>query len=268
MSGALIIELATLAILMAAALAAWFWPAATSRKAFPLASAALLAAIGALIIELRARGWDGNLAFTLKVTVFAALLAYVAIGGFSQRIRQLGVLILPYVVFFGVLATIVASLAAARPVVPIASAAWYDAHIAFALATYGLLTLAAMAGLACLIQEAALKRKATGGLSIRLPSVAESEQAEIRLLVGAEAVLGIGIATGMALAWLEKKGALPLEHKSVLAVAAFLLIGVLLLAHSRSGYRGRRAARWVLVAWLLVALAYPGVKFVREALLG
>jgi ABC-type uncharacterized transport system permease subunit len=267
MSAPLIIELATLAILIAATATAWLSPAAASDKAFKLAGAALLASIGALVMELGASGWHADLASTLKVTVLATLFAYVAIGSFSQRVQQLGVLVLPYSVLFGVFALIVGMLAAAPTVEPVASVAWYDAHIVFALATYGLLTLAAMAGLACLIQEAALKRKATGRLSARLPAVAESEQAEIRLLAGAEIVLGVGIATGMALAWLDERDALPLDHKSVLAVAAFLVIGGLLLAHARFGYRGRRAARWVMIAWLLVTLAYPGVKFVREILL-
>ena len=267
MSTPLIIELATLAILIAATAAAWWSPGASPDKAFKLAGAALLAAIGALVMELGADGWNADLAFTLKVTVLATLFAYVAIGSFSQRIQQLGVLVLPYSVLFGVFALIVGVLVAAPVVPPIASVAWYDAHIVFALATYALLTLAAMAGLACLIQEAALKRKATGGLSARLPAVTESEQAEIRLLAGAEIVLGVGIATGMALAWLEAKGLLPLDHKSILAIAAFLVIGALLLAHAQFGYRGRRAARWVMIAWLLLTLAYPGVKFVREILL-
>jgi ABC-type uncharacterized transport system permease subunit len=196
------------------------------------------------------------------------LLAFVAIGWMSRRVRRLGALVLPYLVLVGVLALVAGQAAPARLAAPVAAVAWYDTHIVLALATYAVLSLAAMAGLACLVQEAALKRKATGGLSTRLPAVAESEQAEIRLLAGAETVLGIGIATGMALAWLEQRQPVPFDHKSVLAIAAFLLIGALLLAHGRSGYRGRRAARWVLLAWLLLTLAYPGVKFVREILLG
>jgi ABC-type uncharacterized transport system permease subunit len=58
-----------------------------------------------------------------------------------------------------------------------------------------------------------------------------------------------------------------LSHKTLLAVLAFLVIGLLLLLHYRSGLRGRRAARVVLVAYLLLTLAYPGVKFVTDVLL-
>jgi ABC-type uncharacterized transport system permease subunit len=37
--------------------------------------------------------------------------------------------------------------------------------------------------------------------------------------------------------------------------------------HWRTGLRGRRATRFVLTAYLLLTLAYPGVKFVRDVLL-
>jgi ABC-type uncharacterized transport system permease subunit len=46
-----------------------------------------------------------------------------------------------------------------------------------------------------------------------------------------------------------------------------LVLLVLLWAHHRTGMRGRRAARGVLLAWLLLTLAYPGVKFVTDVLL-
>src|SRR3546814_14961247 len=58
-----------------------------------------------------------------------------------------------------------------------------------------------------------------------------------------------------------------LSHKTLLAVLAFVVIAVLLLLHYRSGLRGRRAARIVLVAYLLLPLAYPRVKFVTDVLL-
>ena len=50
-------------------------------------------------------------------------------------------------------------------------------------------------------------------------------------------------------------------------LGGFVLIAGLLFAHYRTGLRGRRAARLVLIAYLLVTLGYPGVKFVRDVLL-
>ena len=57
------------------------------------------------------------------------------------------------------------------------------------------------------------------------------------------------------------------DHKTILTVTAFLVIGGLLIAQRVSGVRGRLAARFVLLAYLLLTLGYPGVKFVTDILL-
>ena len=47
----------------------------------------------------------------------------------------------------------------------------------------------------------------------------------------------------------------------------FAVIVVLWLVHVRTGIRGRRAARYILAAYLLITLAYPGVKFVTDVII-
>ena len=61
---------------------------------------------------------------------------------------------------------------------------------------------------------------------------------------------------------------LALDHKTLLSFLAFGVIGLLLILHHRSGLRGRRATRLVLLAYLLLTLAYPGVKVVTDLLIG
>ena len=53
----------------------------------------------------------------------------------------------------------------------------------------------------------------------------------------------------------------------MLTVTAFLVIAGLLIGHFRIGVRGRMAARFVLLAYLLMTLGYPGVKFVTDVLM-
>jgi ABC-type uncharacterized transport system permease subunit len=86
-------------------------------------------------------------------------------------------------------------------------------------------------------------------------------------LTASEAVLGLGIATGISELYVTSGEFFTFSHKTLFAVLAFLVIGILLLLHHRSALRGRRVARVVLVAYLLLTLAYPGVKFVSEVLL-
>jgi ABC-type uncharacterized transport system permease subunit len=57
-------------------------------------------------------------------------------------------------------------------------------------------------------------------------------------------------------------------HKVVLAIVAWLLFGMLLLGRLRFGWRGRRALRWALSGYALLALAYFGSKLVLETVLG
>jgi ABC-type uncharacterized transport system permease subunit len=72
----------------------------------------------------------------------------------------------------------------------------------------------------------------------------------------------------MAIQYFSRGVVLTFDHKTVLTIVAFVVIGLLLAAHYRTGLRGRRAARIALVGYLLVTLGYPGVKFVTEVLLG
>ena len=71
----------------------------------------------------------------------------------------------------------------------------------------------------------------------------------------------------MAVLHYEQGVLLRLDHKTLFSIAGFLVIGALLLAHIRAGIRGRTAARFALSAYLLLTIAYIGVKFVREVLI-
>ncbi|HEY4164269.1 MAG TPA: cytochrome c biogenesis protein CcsA, partial [Dongiaceae bacterium] len=134
---------------------------------------------------------------------------------------------------------------------------------------YATLTLAAIAGAAVLVQERALKRHAQFGWSGRvLPPFAEAEALQIQLLTLAAILMAAALASGAANEVMETGRVLAFTHKILLSFLAFALIVVLLVMHQRTGMRGRYAARWLLVGYLLLILAYPGVKFVRDVLIG
>ena len=88
-----------------------------------------------------------------------------------------------------------------------------------------------------------------------------------RIAAEVAGVLGVGILTGAAAEWFATERLAGIGHKTVFSVLAFLVIGGVLAAHRFTGLRGRRAARLVLLAWLLLTLAYPGVKLVTDLLL-
>jgi len=208
-----------------------------------------------------------SLSTALWLSVAASLVLFLVLTVLTPAARQLTPLLLPYLLLMGVVA-LIAGAAPAHGLAYAAPAAWLDVHVAVSLATYGLLTLAAVAGCAVLVQERALKRKQPTALSRALPSVADGEALQVRLLAATEVVLGLGVVTGIATQYLATGRAITFDHKTLLSLLAFVTIGVLLAVHHRTGLRGRRAARIVLVAYLLLTLAYPGVKFVTDVLIG
>jgi len=140
-------------------------------------------------------------------------------------------------------------------------------HISFAVATYGLVTLAAVAGLAAFLQERALKQKRKPILEGVLPSITDCDRLVSRFLIIGETILGLGLITGFILNVTSGEGVISLDHKTIFSLATFVTIGALLYAQSKHGLRGRRASRIVLLAYLLLTLGYPGVKFVTSVLI-
>ena len=145
---------------------------------------------------------------------------------------------------------------------------WISLHIAASIVTYAILTVAAVSAIAVFLQEHGLKSKRTPTtLNGMLPSVVDAERLQIRLMISAQIVLFIGLLSGMATQYFLTGDLLVFDHKVLLTLAAFLTIGSMIIVHFRSGLRGRIAARIALVAYLLLTLGYPGVKFVTDVLL-
>lgn len=266
MESPLPIAIAALLALLPLGAAAWrgldsraivFWPSLL----VALAGTAVL-----LGIEGR-RGVPTGFADALWLSVGACLAAYAVLAVLSREGRRLAIVLVPFLVASGLLGTFWLT-GATRVLRPDVASIWVAIHVGASLATYALVTLAAVAGIAILVQERAIKRKAKGALSARLPNVAVCESLELYLLIAAALVLGAGIATGMAWSYLQGGSLMPVDHKTVLALLAFVLVLAVLGLHRLTGLRGRSAARWVLGASLALILAYPGVKFVTEVLLG
>jgi ABC-type uncharacterized transport system permease subunit len=174
---------------------------------------------------------------------------------------------MPYALLLGLIATVWSSTAEEHRVLAGTDGLFW-VHALLSVLTYAAATLAAISGVTVLIQQHALKSKHPTRFSRSLPALTEADALQRGFLLAAGTVLAIGIATGMAIRLVHHLTPLPFDHKTVLSLAAFLLIGSLLFIHSRSGLRGQRAARLVLAAYLLLTLGYPGVKFVSEVLLG
>ncbi|HVM81593.1 MAG TPA: cytochrome c biogenesis protein CcsA [Stellaceae bacterium] len=211
--------------------------------------------------------WRTGFAMSLWLTIAVTLALFACVSAAIRQAWRLAPILLPYLLILGAMA-LVWQRAPERPLIEGVPAGWFGAHILFALLTVGLLTLAAVAGTGVLLQERALKARRPTGLTRSLPAVADGERLQLGLLATSEVVLGLGLASGMAAEHFLNGRLLALDHKTILSLAAFVAIALLLVAHRFTGVRGQRAARGVLAAYLLLMLAYPGVKFVTDVLMG
>jgi len=211
--------------------------------------------------------WHTGFSFTLWLIVTVSLVLFALVCLVTANGWRLSALLLPYLLVLSFFAAIWAH-APEHPMAGGAPPLWIVFHIFLSVAAYGLLTIASVAGLGVFLQERALKLKQRRHINQLLPSVVDSEHLEFVLLVATELLLALAILSGMGTLYSESHHVLAFDHKTILTVIAFLLIGLLLILRWRSGVRGRRAARLVLLAYLLLTLAYPGVKFVTDVLIG
>jgi len=237
---------------------------------FPLLAAVALAGSGTVVANLMADGWVSGFSPSLWVIIVASLLIFLIGAALDRRIRGLSLLIALYALPLAVLATIWSNAAHIEKLGTVPDT-WTLVHVATAVMTFALLTLAACAGVAVLLRERALKRKSAFGLTNRLvkglPSVRDAENLQFQLLSITAGLLAIGIVSGMSVSLVHDGPFFVTDHKSILTLIAFAAILIMLYAHWRFGLRGRKAVRYLLGAHLALTLAYPGVKFVTDILL-
>ncbi|MPY68495.1 MAG: hypothetical protein GEU92_00245 [Alphaproteobacteria bacterium] len=265
MPGSLIFSLAALAALVPATVSAL--RAGGQRDAlFWLLLAVAIAGPLAWVWTQFAEGWRTGFAPALWTTMVTTLAVFAAVAATSREGWRLAALLFPYLLLIG-LGALVWQDRPERELVAGGPTAWIGVHIAFSLLTYATLTLCAIAGLAAFLQERAIKAKRPdGGLARLLPSLSAAETLELKLLGLTTGILALGVTTGMAVEYLESGRLMALGHKTLFSLATLAVLALLLLARRVSGMRGRRAARIVLLAYLLLTLGYPGVKFVTDVI--
>lgn len=139
------------------------------------------------------------------------------------------------------------------------------AHVLISLMSYGLLTVGAIVALYTMVQE---RRLQAGRLSTMNSLFAPLETTE-KLLFGIAAVgfAGLALAILSGLAFVDNLFAQHLAHKTVFSLLALLVFGSLLAGRFFAGWRGRRAIKLYLGGFLLLCVAYFGVRIILEQLL-
>lgn len=144
----------------------------------------------------------------------------------------------------------------------------FRAHFMMAMLAYSLFTLAA---LHALLMAAAEKRLHKGRMSRALgglPPLLTMETLLFRLIAIAFVLLTLTLGTGIVFSKALFGKAFRFDHKTVFAIASWLMFGALLVGRHFRGWRGRVALRWTLAGFVTLLLAYVGSRFVVEVILG
>jgi ABC-type uncharacterized transport system permease subunit len=232
-----------------------------------LALAAAVSMLGWLYIRM-GHGWALDFAASLDVIITVTLVAFLVLSAVSRTVAGLAPLVLLYCLPLGVLSLLFGSVGWGKVEHVPPNDWWFWLHIVIAVTSFALATLAAIAGVAVWIREWMLKNRRQSAFVSGLPAMLEAEAVQFRLLQGCAVFLAAVVATGMATSYETHGTVLPVDHKSLLTLVAFFLVLFLLIAHRWLGWRGRRAVQIVLAVELLLALGYPGVKFITDVLAG
>lgn len=138
-------------------------------------------------------------------------------------------------------------------------------HVLISVVAYALLTMAAVQSILVSLQDKRLRTHRPGGVLRTLPPLKLMEQVLLQLLLVSFLLLALALATGIV--FVDDLFAQRLVHKTLLSLLALVLLAVLLIGHFRLGWRGQKAAKMTLGAYIALVLGYFGSKFVKELLL-
>jgi ABC-type uncharacterized transport system permease subunit len=144
----------------------------------------------------------------------------------------------------------------------------FRAHFIVAMLAYSLFTLAALHALLMSVAEKRLHRARLDKGLVSLPPLLTMESLLFRLITIAFVLLTLTLGSGILFSERLFGRAFSFEHKTIFAIASWVIFGSLLVGRSVRGWRGKTAVRWTLTGFVVLLLAYVGSHFVSEVILG
>lgn len=229
-----------------------------------------LAGLAYLITMILGKGWQPNLLATLFTAIASQAFLLSLFAYFDQRFYRLSPLFLPYGLLLISLALILDGHGVARDGPNLSLEIWVTLHILGSLVGYGLVALAGLASLAVLIQRRQLKSTSSRPFSLLidcLPSLVEAHLLQQILIWCAAWLLALSIISGTAIRFYHEGAFWHADHKSLLSIIGFILaLTIAFLGRIRGAY-GASLSRIALLLFLVLTLAWPGVKLVKDVIL-
>ncbi|MCE1244654.1 cytochrome c biogenesis protein CcsA [Oryzomicrobium sp.] len=143
----------------------------------------------------------------------------------------------------------------------------FELHFLAAMAAYSLFTLAAIHAVFMSLAERQLHRKDLSPALATLPPLMTMENMLFRMIGAGFLLLTAALVTGVLFSESVFGRPLTFDHKTVFAIASWVIFAGLLVGRRVRGWRGKVALRWTLAGFLLLLLAYVGSRFVAEVIL-
>jgi len=138
-------------------------------------------------------------------------------------------------------------------------------HIMISLMSYGLLTVGAIVAIYAMAQERRLQAGKLSAVSNLFAPLETTEKLLFGIATAGFAGLALAIMSGFT--FVDNLFAQHLVHKTVFSVLAVFVFGTLLAGRFFAGWRGKRAVKLYLGGFLLLCLAYFGVRLILELIL-
>lgn len=144
----------------------------------------------------------------------------------------------------------------------------FSLHFLTAMLAYGLFTLSAFHAILMSFLEKKLHQKVEHTRMGQFPPLLTMEALLFRIIGIAFVLLTITLISGLFFSEEIFGKAVAFDHKTVFAIASWLIYSALLIGRKRYGWRGKVAVRWTLIGFAMLFLAYIGTNFVLEVILG
>lgn len=201
-----------------------------------------------------------------SATLWIAALVY-SLESLVEPIRSVPLLLFP-----AAAVACAASVAFPGRVVANAGGPLFALHFLLALASYGVLLVAAVQALLSLAADRALhdlgrRGERAGLLTAYLPPLLSMERLLFRLIYLGFALLTLTLFSGIAFHERIFGTTLRFDHKTVFALVSWIIFAGLIVGRWRYGWRGRLALKYVLAGFVALLLSYIGTQFVLEVVL-
>ncbi len=250
-------------------LAAWFWPGRPGccrtdwlprlLPVFPLMLHLYLLNEGVF-------GGEGvRLGFSTSISAVAALtvLTY-AVAAWRYHLGG----VQGFVLAFAAAAVAIEAISPMPHAAAYSSMPIFKLHLAMAFAAYALFTIAALHALLISLAEKHLHKAVPPAVVAGLPPLLTLEKLLFRMIQLGFLLLTLTLLSGVLFSEEIFGRAAPINHKTIFGLISWLIFAALLLGRRIYGWRGRTAIYWTLAGFMSLMLAYVGVKFVLEVLLG